>query len=426
MGNSTCAESVVPGRDYIEMTFVKDSATGKGLNERLSMENLNDGTFKVTKGRIGIRVGKDKPRSMILPIADWDRFYLQKVRQGYRFPRTKKTEEKTIRRSKFGEIPDKAVKELVDRLISFADFAMQQNYTVRVEEISEEMISYGRSVLNELQAGYEDMSVAVFNNKLKLLYAAVPRRIDNLSKKLAKMKSDFIRIITDEQELFDLMMNQVRNANDAGDSRTILEHFGLTITPVTPEEEEEVKTLLRGQKDTYVNAWKVSLKKSEDAFDEFCSRESLTEGNDGVTKLFHGSKHENWWSILTNGIWCEPERHPEFCGTITGKAYGLGAYFAPDAIKSKGYTSFRGSKWAHGTENTGFMAVFKVATGDEERRYHGENGHSTKLNWANLQKEKKGALCTWAERRYSGFMMDEVIAYQECQFTINYLVELGE
>ena len=415
----------VPSMDFIEMTFVKDSATGKGLNERLSMENLGDGTFKVTKGRIGIRVGKDKPRTMILPYADWENFYRKKVMQGYKFPRTKKTEKKTIRKNSFKEIGDKEVQEIVDRLMGFADAAMKQNYTVKVDEISDDMISYGREVLSGLQTEYKDMSVAVFNNKLKLLYAAVPRRMDNLSKKLARMKSDFLRIITEEQELFDLMVSQVRESKEADEGRTVLDIYGLTVRPVTKEEEEDIKRKLTGQAHAYKNAWKVCLKKSNDAFNSLCGEEGLTLENGGISRLFHGSKHENWWSILTNGIWCEPERHPEFTGTITGKAYGLGAYFAPDAIKSKGYTSFRGSKWANGTEDTGFMALFKVATGDKNRRYNGSKGHCTSLNWNNLQQIQPGALCTWAECRYSGFMMDEVIAYRENQFTIDTLIELG-
>ena len=47
---------------------------------------------------------------------------------------------------------------------------------------------------------------------IKTLYAAIPRRIDNLSKVLAKRKLDFNDIIADEQELFDVMVNRVRNA----------------------------------------------------------------------------------------------------------------------------------------------------------------------------------------------------------------------
>ena len=46
---------------YVEMTFVKETATGRGLNTQFVMENLYDGNFLVTDGRVGISVGRNKP-----------------------------------------------------------------------------------------------------------------------------------------------------------------------------------------------------------------------------------------------------------------------------------------------------------------------------------------------------------------------------
>ncbi len=67
---------------------------------------------------------------------------------------------------------------------------------------------------------------------------------------------------------------------------------------------------------------------------------NLLKANDltmenGIKYLFHGTKHENVWSILTTGIKNRPPKDT----VLTGKAYGYGSYFAPDAIKSLGYTS---------------------------------------------------------------------------------------
>ena len=49
---------------------------------------------------------------------------------------------------------------------------------------------------------------------------------------------------------------------------------------------------------------------------------------------------------------------------ITGKMFGNGIYFAPSAAKSWGYTSARGTRWARGTSNTAFMALFATAYGN--------------------------------------------------------------
>lgn len=412
----------IPNREYIELTFVKETATGKGLNTQFIMENTGDGNFQITDGRVGIKVGPHKPKRYTRPISEWDKTFLSRLSRGYLVTKTKRMEQKTISSQKYTDIPDAAVKEIVDRLMEYADKAMEQNFSVKVDDISDEMIRYGKEILHEMQTKYIKMSVAEFNGKLKVLYAAVPRRIDKLSDKLARSKQDFVQILEDEQEIYDLMIKQVRAAGmDKKPSSTILDAYGLHIRPVTQEEEDYIKEKLTNQKNSYKQAWKVTFDPSEKAFNDYCRAEGLSEEH-GISHLFHGSKHQNWWSILTNGIWCEPEKHPEFCGTITGKAGGLGAYFAPDSIKSKGYTSFMGSKWAHGTENTGFMALFKVATGNE---YYGQDGYGRDFTWKKLQDTAPGSHCLWLKSRYSGFYMDEVIIYQENQFTIDYLIELG-
>lgn len=74
------------------------------------------------------------------------------------------------------------------------------------------------------------------------------------------------------------------------------------------------------------------------------------------TKLvFHGSKNENFWSILKSGLKLNPK------ASVTGKMLGLGIYGADKAIKSLNYTSIKGSSWARGTSSVGYLAVFAFA-----------------------------------------------------------------
>ena len=54
-------------KEYLELTYVSETATGKGLNKMFVMDNLHDGTFRITDGRVGIRVGPNKPRKSIRP-----------------------------------------------------------------------------------------------------------------------------------------------------------------------------------------------------------------------------------------------------------------------------------------------------------------------------------------------------------------------
>ncbi|MFR1480267.1 MAG: hypothetical protein ACLSB9_33645 [Hydrogeniiclostridium mannosilyticum] len=89
-------------------------------------------------------------------------------------------------------------------------------------------------------------------------------------------------------------------------------------------------------------------------FKAFC------KGKGRITKklFWHGSRTENWWSILRTGLVLRPTN-----SVINGKMFGYGLYFAPRARKSVGYTSLRGSYWAGGHSNYGFMALYEVVYG---------------------------------------------------------------
>ena len=417
--------STAPSREYLEFNFVGETATGRGNNTQFIMENLGNGTFMVTEGRVGIKVGRYKPRSYVRPINEWDAMYQSKLHRGYLLTKTVKLQAKEITRNAmsvngnhFKPLSDLEVNTIISRLLAFANQVMECNYTVKVEDISDEMISYGKDILEVLATGFEQMSVAEFNNKLKTLYAAIPRRIDNLSKTLAKRKADFNDIVANEQDLYDIMIGQIRNHNiEKCSDLTILDSYGLDWRTVTPDEADMIKKKLGSEESRYVNAWRIVNRKTEDNFNEYCRKENLSDDNGGISHLFHGSRNENFWSIVTNGLTINPTGV-----VITGKAYGNGTYFAPAAVKSMGYTSRCGSRWANGSSKTGFLGIYKVATG---KRYNGSGGCNHTLNYKKLQEICPGAHCTWAEARYSGFMMDEVIVYQDQQSTVEYLVEVG-
>lgn len=190
--------------------------------------------------------------------------------------------------------------------------------------------------------------------------------------------------------------------------------------PVTDEEEAYLKQILTGNAGKYLEAFKVCNHETEHALEEFAKANDLTMEN-GIKHLFHGTKHENVWSILTTGIKNRPPKDT----AITGKAYGYGSYFAPDAIKSLGYTSRVGAKWTSGGQSYGLLLVCKVAVGKDGTYYDGHLGLDRGLCWEKLKSIAPDALCTWAESRYSGFMMDEVIVYQDCQDSVEYVIKVS-
>lgn len=416
---------VPPNTEYLELNFVGETATGRGNNQQYIMENLHDGTFRGTESRVGITIGRHRPRSYINPMEKWEEMFRLKVSRGYMVTKTQKMEQKIIEKNtssingnEYTPIADQSINEVVTLLLECTTAVLNQNYRIKIDDISNEMIEFGRSILQEMAKDYSKMSVAEFNNKLKTLYAAIPRRIDNLSKVLAKRKLDFNDIIADEQDLFDVMINRVRNARDLGQCSvkpTVLEAFHLDWRDVTEEEHANILLMLQGSASRYVKAWRVCNQRTEERFHHFCQQEHLSEEN-GISHLFHGSRTENFWSIVTNGLLINPDSSVQRSGSM----FGNGTYFAPLAQKSLGYTN--GGYWAGGSSSTKFLAIYKVATG---KHYDIYGGADISLNKTVLQKKCPGAHCTWAHGRGSGGVTlcnDEVIVYDEAQSTIEYLI----
>ena len=146
----------------------------------------------------------------------------------------------------------------------------------------------------------------------------------------------------------------------------------------------------------------------------------MTENNIKDTKLlFHGSRSENFWSIIKTGLVLRPTN-----AVITGKMFGYGCYYAPKCAKSIGYTSLSGSYWAHGGNNTAYMALFDVAYGTPYDVYNFDSKYYN-LDYNKLQQFKPGANCLHAHADKGMLRNDEIVVYKEEQMTIKYLIEIG-
>ena len=420
-------EQAVPNKDYLEFTYCKLTPTGKGLNQQVTMENQGNGCFKYTESRIGINIGVFKPKSHLRTMDKWDSTVHQLLRMGFIMTKKQKYEKKVVKKgdmsvdgASYARISDDSVRTIVERLIGFANKVISKQYTVKIDDISDEMIALGATILKDLSTDVNDGTITItdFNKRLTKLFSVIPRRMDNLSRYLAGSVEDIPDILRSEQELYDVLIGQLRNCGEIiSRDMDILKANGIIMRHVSEDEEKMLKKRLGSEGHRYVDAWKVTNLATKKRFDEFCKKENLTDGS-GVDHLFHGSRNENWWSILTSGLTVNPPAGVVICG----KAYGYGIYHAPQACKSMGYTSRAGSKWAAGGSDTGFLLLNEVATG---KRYDGRFGCDSSLNWDKLQRIAPGCHCTWAESRYSGFMMDEVIVYKDCQSTAEYLIEVG-
>ena len=100
-----------------------------------------------------------------------------------------------------------------------------------------------------------------------------------------------------------------------------------------------------------------------------------------------------------------------------GRMFGDGHYFAPSADKSFNYTSFRGTTWAHGSSDVGFMGLYAVAYGNPWMV----------TSWGGKYNEtmvkRNGYDCVHATARNTGLRADEVIIYSDSAICLNYIVK---
>lgn len=404
-------------RKPVYLIMIEDNGNHNKYYRMLA--NPDGASFTVEYGRVG-----SSQQTRTYPIQQWDKKYNEKIRKGYTDQthlmedlisviKPKKT------KSEYKEIEDEAIAEIVKRLMSMARQKVQQNYKVESNQVTQAMVDEAQKIIDELTT---KTKLKDFNESLMVLFAVIPRRMKNVKDYLAKTKEDFSRIIKDEQDLLDVMRGQVithaveeeePEDDQPTKDETILEAMGLTIEPVSEDEIELIKSKLGDCKDKFYQAWRVTNKKTQERFDSFVEKEKIKD-----TRLFwHGSRNENWWSILNNGLMIRPTN-----AVYTGSMFGDAIYASPTARKSLGYTSLSGSYWARGNSSSAFMALMNFHYGKPYNVYSFDSKYYG-YNYQRLQNDCPGANCLHA---HAGSMLrnDEIVFYNVDQVTIKYLVEL--
>lgn len=387
-------------------------------NKFYRMIQLNESTFTAEYGRIGNSGFQTRSYSM----SQWDKKLREKIKKGYA-DQTRLVAEPVIKeKNKYKEIENTSIKAIVDRLQAMARQAIKDNYTISSSKVTQVMIDEAQNLINLL---LRELSIDKFNEILVDLFQVIPRKMGRVKDYLAKDKNDISNILQREQDLLDVMKGQVVQENLSNNSeedkvindKTILEIMGLTFDETTKEEDTLIKQKLGDIKDKFYQAWKVSNIRTQKQFDGFVKENKINN----IKLLWHGSRNENFWSIINNGLVLRPN------AIITGKLYGKGIYFAPKARKSFGYTSYENSCWAGGHSNFAFMSLFEVAYGNSYDVYDFDSKYYN-LNYDNLQKFKPNSHCLHAHAGanigYSRLRNDEIIVYKEEQLTIKYLIEL--
>ena len=391
--------------------------TASANNNKYYKQIPHGDTWTAEYGRIGSSSQKRE-----YPMSQWNSKYNEKIRKGY-VDQSDLVEDliqvQKPKQSEHKEIENKVIAEIVERLQEMAKQAISDNYTISSIKVTQAMVDEAQEILTGL---LDIPDVDTFNDMLLKLFTVIPRRMGNVKDYLVKSTEDFAKIIQREQDLLDVMRGQVvqkqimddtKDNDDNKNENTILEQLGLEFDECNDKDIAVIKDALGSCADRFYKAWKVKNIKTQERFEKF-----VKENNIKSTKLlFHGSRNENWWSIINTGLVLKPTN-----AVITGKMFGYGIYYAPKARKSLGYTSLDGSYWVRGNSKSGFMALMDVAYGKPYDVYSFDSKYYN-FNYDRLQEACNGANCLHA---HEGSMLrnDEIIVYKEDQCTIRYLIEL--
>lgn len=402
--------------DYTPKHLVMVTA---GANHNKYYDMQPNGEMWVAKyGRVG-----SSSQTRTYSKYEFEKKYREKIRKGY-VDQTDLVQdlisvEKPKVKPEYRPIDNPVINEIVERLQSMARKVISENYTVSSNKVTQAMVDEAQDIITGL---LNITDVKQFNDELVRLFTTIPRKMSSVSSYIANKPDDFNKIIHREQDLLDVMKGQVvqKQIVDKAEEDdkpinniTVLEALGLEFDECSKDDIATIKVALGSCADKFHKAWKVKNIKTQARFDKFVEGNNIKD----VRLLFHGSRNENWWSIIQSGLVLRPTN-----AVITGKMFGLGSYFSPTARKSLGYTSLTGSYWARGNSTSGFMALMNVAYGKPYDVYS-FNPDFYSLDYDRLQKKCAGANCLHA---HAGSMLrnDEIVIYKEEQCTIKYLVEL--
>lgn len=371
--------------------------------------------FRVEYGRVN-----STKTTTSYPMSKWESQISSKIKKGYKDVTDLKTalvEEIKTDGTKYKDIENESVRRIIEKLRSLARDTVKKNYSVSSSSVTEEMVYEAQLVINNL---ISIKSVNKFNDELLKLFEIIPRKMDNVRSYLIKSTDEIDKVISREQDLLDIMRGQIVTKSTATENKdkeidnsgiTILDEMGITMRECTTEEIKEIKDCMKESSYHFSKAWRVDNISTRKKYEEFIKAYNIKN----TKLLFHGSRTENWFSILKTGLKIRPTN-----AITTGAMFGFGSYFAPKCQKSIGYTSLGGSYWAGGKDNTAYMALFDTAYGKPYNVYN----FDSKYYSMSFDKLPVGCNCLHAHAGNGMLRNDEIVYYKTEQMTIKYLIEI--
>lgn len=388
-------------------------------NKFYEMKELEDGSFTATYGRVGAA-----GTSVSYPIRLWDRKIKEKTQKGY-VDQTYLFAENT-NDSGLEAIPRPGVRELMQFLMEAARQSIRHNYRVSAEQVTQMQVDRAQQLLDQLvELAGRSQKPDELNTLLLQLYRTIPRRMRKVQDHLVQQldseadRSLLEQLLAGEQATLDVMRGQVKvNAQrraQRSESPDLLQSMGLSIQPVTEDTSiRYIRQLMGRDGRKFHRAYAVVNHQTQSAFHHHVDRADNKD-----TRLFwHGSRNENWLSILGGGLVLRPAN-----AVITGKMFGYGLYFADKCRKSLNYSSLRGSYWSGGTQTRAYLALYDVHIGQPLKL---KKHRDWCYQLSEEQLRKKGNYDSLFARGGADLINNEYIVYNEAQCTVRYLIELRD
>ncbi|WP_245859790.1 ADP-ribose polymerase [Spirosoma aerolatum] len=393
--------------------------TAGNNNKYYEMCENDDGTFTVHYGRVGgIRT------TVSYPMAHWDKKFREKVAKGY-VDQTHLYAQKSLA-TDASTIPNLAVRTLMSRLLDLANQSIYQNYVVTAQQVTRRQVEAAQQLLDDLAGLLKPgMDTEVYNAKLLDLFKVIPRRMTHVGNHLVsetpQSTSELQPLhdqLAEEQSTLDVMRAQVELAPEPTSPEEVqpnlLESMNLTVEPVSDETIlMHIRRMMGSDAAKFDAAFSVRHAVTDAAFDTYVGQQP----NRKTVALWHGSRSENWLSILKTGLVLRPAN-----AVITGKMFGYGIYFADQFSKSLNYTSLHGSVWANGRQREAYLAIYEVHVGNQLEITKHESQHMS-LDANALKRIDPSYNSVFAKQGIS-LQKNEFIVYNQAQCTVRYLVRI--
>lgn len=351
--------------------------------------------IECTYGRIGAKpgemYGEKKVNVPYKPEDFWCLFY-EKLSKGYQDKSDIYLGKKVVKETKLSTDNPKGF--LLNFLGSLSKTYVSEKLVN--SSVTKQQIEEAEKKIKKL---YEVVRTSTFNKYLMELMSISPRKCSNVNDFLAKDNTDYSNIIAREENLLAAMKGtcQINYGGDFGN---------IHIWKATEKQEKDVLSRISdsikpGKK---ISVYRVINDTQKTKFEAYLKKNNITK----VKRFWHGSRNENWMSILTGKLLLNPN------AVITGKMLGNGIYFAPDFLKSWNYTSFRGTSWASGNSNTAVMGLYSTAYG---KPYDVTNPQ----RFTQADMKRLGTNCVHAHGG-SYLRADEICFYDEDAVNLDYIV----